>query len=310
MPETTKRANNTVIIEGYLKENGLQVLTTRSGKEAIAGTITIALDEREEYRVRLFAQVSWNNGSANPNFERFEALLPANTTSIATILKANPNAPFDGAIKAATKVWVRASFEVYDRKDKNGIIHSNVVLQGQSAGLKTSSPDNPFVPSAKFDIDGYVEAKKDEVVNNEPTGRKIVSLLLPDYWGDTVYPIDFVCETPSAVNSLDYYEVGSSGRFVGKLKNFSRARVIKGEVVTFLDGTVEDSSRTVYDFVNEREIERMTAPYEPEMAKYISPEDVKRMKATREAALEELEVAAPKTETRAVEQSQFKGFEI
>lgn len=289
---------NTVIIEGYLKENTLENKmvvnkTDQKQREAISGALTIALSHEEDYKIRFMVYKYSASGAENRTYKALEKLLPENTTSIATIMKSNPNATFEAASQIATKVWARGQFELFDRvNDKNEMV-SSVTFKGLNAGVKNEASKTPFELKAQFEIDGYFERIQDEKEKGEETGRVIVTLSIPDYFFETCYPIDFICSSDKAIESIRTYERGQSGYFVGTLVNTKKQVVEKRATTKFMDGSEQNNDRTTFSFVNERVIEKMTYPFEEESSDYISPEDIKAFKVNREKKLTELEQKGP-----------------
>lgn len=308
-----KTAANSVEIEGFLKENMLQRNVSQDGRDYISGYICLALSEEEDYRIRFLAFRTNSNGSENRHYATLEALLPTRTTSIATLLKSNEGATFNEVKWSSTKVWARAQFDSFDKKDVQNNIHSTITLRGITAGIKEEHSKNPFTTKAKFNVEGYVESIKPEKNSlNDETGRMIVNLIIPDYYTNIALPIDFICESPNAVESIGGYHKGDSGRFVGSLRNARQEIKIKGETIKYMDGSEEDTSRITYSFVNERIIEKMIYPYTEDNAKYISFETIKEMMANRQDKLDNLSISPDKSVSAAKPSSSnnYKGFEI
>lgn len=285
---------NKVEIEGYLKANTLERRVTSTGKEAIMGLLTIAISANEDHRIRYMATEFKNNNDANPMYSSLEKILPENTTTIATLLTSNPNATFDEVKEQATKVAAWGSIDVYDRKSEGGEITTMLTLRGMSAAVKKDDSKKPFAPRAKFDVEAYVDNIKDEKKDGEETGRVIVVLSIPDDYKQEAFTYDFICESDSAKGCIVQHEKGGTARYVGAIRNTKEEKLIKGEVTEFMDGTEDDSSRTVFTFVNEYVIEKMTRPYSEDDTKALSAETIRAYKTKREKALEEMEVTPDK----------------
>lgn len=310
--KNVKTATNTVEIEGYLKENTLERKTETNKehmpREVISGSLTLALSAEEEYRMRFYTARYSANGSENKLFTALEKILPDKTTSIATILKNNPAATFESASTIATKMWMRGQFELYDRiNDKKDLV-SSVTVKGMNAGVKTEASKTPFTLKATFEIDGYIEAVRDEKNKGEETGRVIATLILPDYYNKVCYPIDFICASQSAIAGIRTYERGQSGYFVGNLVNTRKEEVEKRATIKFMDGTEQNNDKKVYTFVNERIIEKMTYPHEEGSKDYIEPADVKEMKVNREVKLTQLDQNSPKPTSVKAEEKPERQF--
>lgn len=282
---------NTVEVEGYLKENTLQE-TVYNGIPVISGVITIALSEKEDHRIRFYVTKYGKNDTKQekvlPTFNTLSNMLPAKTVSIATLLKANPEATFDQVKVEASPVWARASFDLYDRKDEQGELHTSVSLRGISCGLKTASSKNAFNPHTLFDIDASLDSIKPEVLKDGlETGRYIGTVSAVDHYNKVTLPMSVIFESPSAINSVQTWERGSFGHLQGMLRSTAEEVADATSSTTFLDGTTE--TKTVTRFINERVVARMTAPYTENMrSQYVSPEMIKDYRANREKKLAEL----------------------
>lgn len=312
--KNTVKFVNTIEIEGYLKENSLsRSITAQSNRECISGSLVVALSDEEDYRIRFMAMKTTQGGQENKTYTMLENLLPDNTTSIATLLLSNEGASFSEVKVAATRVWVRGQFNIYDKKETNGDVRSFVTLRGLSAGIKDERSKSPFTPKALFDIEGSIESIKPERdADNFDTGRTKVCLYVPDTYNDVLYPVEFICENTGAVSSISSYKQGDTGRFVGFLRNSRIEELVQGERIEFMDGTHQENSKTTYSFVNERIIEKMTYPYMEDNPKFINKKDVSRMLSNRSAMLEDLMPTPAKTGDKGqfMPNSVSKGFEL
>lgn len=310
MAAENKKSNlNIVSIEGYLKENTLQRFVTRGGKDAISGALTVALDESQDYRMRFMACRYNANGGENRLYGVLSSLLPESTVSIATLLKSNPEMSFEQAKLQCSKVWMRGQFEAYDHKDSRGEVQTSITIRGMNAGFKTGESKTPFTLKASFEVEGYVDNIKPEKANGEETGRVTVTLAMPDYYNETVIPIDFICETKEVVSYIDQYQKGDTGHFVGEVRNIKQETVVPGGKTQFMDGTTLSKDRVTYSFVNERIISNMTYPYQD--GKNIPDDVIRQYKLNRAARLEQMDEEP--TEKRAsvpMSGASTKGFEL
>jgi len=298
--ETTikKTAVNSVMLEGYLKETTLELKRTASGRDSIQGQIIVAVSDTEDYRARFISMKTNAQGMPVKNYDTLCGFLPNNVISISSLLQANPSSKFDTVKDQATKIYIYGSFETYDKKDERGVITTTVTIRGQKCGIK--SEQKPFNPHARFEVNGYVDGIKDEREKNsgEPTGRKLLNLLVPDYFNEVVYPIDFICENEVSINSINNYSRGDSGFFVGSLKNIKEEEVVSTTTRQMASGGDYTKNKKAYSFINERIIDDMeSSPFSLENSEYISAEEVKKFSANRVSKLEALEVTATKTDS-------------
>lgn len=260
--KTTIRRNNYVDITGYLKENTLECVKTKDGKDAIRGNLIVATSDTEAYKVQFYANHFKKDGNENSTYKNLLEVLPSRAMSIAAYLSGNPAANFQTAAQCSTKVHVRAHMQEYATKLDNKE-RSIVTLKGFSVELKTATDAHPFVPEAKFDVDMYIESMSEETKydketeNVEPTGRLIISGLLPeDYDGTmrTMNRISFVVPAEKADFVQNNYEVHDTANFKGKLVNIEQKEVASETVDDPFawNGGGETQFKTT--FVRERQI--------------------------------------------------------
>ena len=257
--KTTIRRKNYVGITGYLKENTLECVKTKDGKDAIRGNLIIATSDNEAYKVQYYASRFYNNGKENNTFKDLVEVLPNKTMSIAAYLNGNPTANFQTAAQCSTKVYVRAHMEEYATKLDNKE-RSIVTLRGDAAKLKTITDSRPFVPEATFAADMYIESMSEETAfdkdteNVESTGRLVISGLIPDFRG-IMNRISFVVPKGKLADFVqNNYEVHDTANFTGRLVDIEKKEVA-AEVVDdpfSWNGGNETQFKTT--FIRERQI--------------------------------------------------------
>lgn len=282
---------NLVRIEGYLKENTLEIVTDAKGQH-IRGNLTIAVDEVNTHVVGFYVNKFYSTGTENKNYEAIAALIPANTLTIASYLQSTPTANFMTAANASTKVVVLGKLKERVRRDpdtKKDV--SYIMIEGQKAFIKKLDERHPFEPSATFNVDMYIEnkvaeTKKDENGDTVETGRYIITGLIPTY-GDYVYRIPFVTSADNDVSEYvnDNYEKTQTANFQGYLVSASH----REEVASKGWGTAQTQYRTT--FTRERIITGGAPGYPKDSGDEgaISTEDIKEYLVNREARIEESE---------------------
>lgn len=212
----TIRRKNHVMIEGYLKENLLELVKTP--KEAIRGSVTIAVDELNSHKVQFYVNRLQKDGSECKEWKDLMSLLPSNTITIASYLKQTPTANFQNAANSSTKLWVTGYLEEYATKEDDKE-RSVILIKGRRAAFKTISERYPFTPRAEFSCDVYIESKRPEMnADSSESGRIFLTGLLPVYNG-SMYRIVFVApvEGDIAAYVQDNYEVGQTVSLNGDL---------------------------------------------------------------------------------------------
>lgn len=168
-----RQSENEVKIEGYLQEVDLRE-GNKDGKEYIAGTVTVSLDqeydgriEHEEIPVSVYATKMTRNGMPNPAYK---------------------------SVKEVEK-WRRISTdgELADKITfSSGTISENAFIpQGSSSPVSTWRVSNSFFnkvsgeyhPCAVFKNEIYIRSIEDEVRNDEPTGRLMIQGIVIGYGG-------------------------------------------------------------------------------------------------------------------------------
>ena len=64
--KTTIRRKNYVGIMGYLKENTLECVKTKDGKDVIRGNLIVTTSDTEAYKVQYYASRFYNSGKEFP----------------------------------------------------------------------------------------------------------------------------------------------------------------------------------------------------------------------------------------------------
>jgi len=236
-----KKKQNSVSITGYLKENNLEKVDVKDKGEVIRGSIIIATDESSNYKVQYYVPSTTKDGEANEEFDKLSALLPDNTTSIASYLKNNPGADYAEAAANATKVWAAARFEEFVSKVE-GRSKNMILIKGFRAGIK--GVEDTFNPHANFSVDVFVYKLEPEIVYEDEddeegteTGRAILTGLLPVY-DDSVYCIDFIAPKEVQVEINEEVKTIELAAFI--LENYSKGDTVtlKGDLVN-MDKKVE-----------------------------------------------------------------------
>lgn len=281
---------NEVHVVGYLKEDTLELVKDAKG-ESIRGSIVIAIDEVNSYKVQYFARKTTASGKPSKNFENLEKLLPNNVITVASYLANNPTASFAVAANGASKVWARGHLEEYANM-KDGKEHTSVIIKGEGAGFKSITDRVPFDPHANFNCEVYIEKIAPEMKrasaedSPEETGRLILTGLIPTYDG-SMHRIPFIApaEDGVAAHIGEFYEAGQTARIEGDLVTVQVIREAASSGNTF--GRVRESQPRA-SFYKERLIRGGDRqPKGPEDPGAITPEVVKDGLATRAAKIAE-----------------------
>lgn len=242
MAEKEKRFQNSIHISGYLKENNLESVSTEKSGQVIRGSVIIATDNANSYKVQFYTPALTKSGEDSAEYESLSRLLDDDIISVASYIKNNPSATFEEASKHATKVWVQARFEEFASKVGERS-RSMILLKGFKAGEKIETEASPFSPRAEFTVDLFIEDIKPETVTEgeteKETGRYIINGVLP-MWDESVQCIDFIAPT----------EKGIAGYMAA---NFSKndTLTIKGELVSMVQRVLKEGTENQDEFFGE-----------------------------------------------------------
>ena len=252
------KVENKVDVVGYLRENNLELKNTANGR-AIQGSVTIAFDNLNSIRVKVFAAEKSQNekGTINKAFTSLLNLLPEKTTSIKDQLEKTPTATFDTVKDLATKIKAYAEFREYAVKDDNGVVSSRaeIALRNWFDSIHVFNPNAVFEPGANFTVDAFIETIKPEMKkvgdgDFEETGRYLITALTPDFRG-VMQRISYVTEAGDvSVHIRDYWrERESIQQMTGKVSNIMKVEQ-KVEDTQFFGQ--KPTSSVVTSFVEER----------------------------------------------------------
>lgn len=226
--KTTATKNNTVKLVGYLKENTLEQITNTRGDQVIRGSLIIATDKINSHKVQFYVAETTSSGEESKDFVNLSALLPTNTITIASFLKENPEADFETAANASSKIWAMARLDEYASRSGERV-RSIVSLRGFRAGFSKAS-SSPFTTCAEFNVDVYINNIAPEFDGTEETGRVLIEGLIPKYNG-SVDKVDFVAVAEDGI--ADYigrtYSVGDTVNLNGDVVNITERILVDSE---------------------------------------------------------------------------------
>lgn len=212
MNTNVKQTKNSVTMIGVLSEKNLQLtdgfVKNKDGEkipcDVISGLISVKT-ERETVLWRVYAAEKKKNGEHNVMYDNIEKLY----SEMISLKEASTRDDVEASI-----VKVRGNLDINDYVDKQGELHKGRVQ------FKANSVSNK-VGDGEFAIDitlgGVVCGIMDEMVNDEPTGRKVLKMLSVGY-GNRAIPLEFMVGTVMiddepvdlAEQIEDIYEVGDN----------------------------------------------------------------------------------------------------
>ena len=287
-----RRVANKVQIEGYLRENNLELIRNDKQEEVIRGSLVVALDNvrscRAQFYVSRFNTLKPGETTRQESkaYGRLVELLPGNTISISSLMKDQAAMTFDVAKESATKVWIIGALQEYIRKDEKGEVISSTTIKGLSAGIKTESDKHPFTQKAEFEVEMYIEGKRPEMKDGEETGRIVLTGLIPEY-DDSVSRIEFVTELGDATDYIEEnYNVGQTVKVYGDVIN-TYVRVEKEGGGHTFGRTLEPQYETT--FTSERQIFGGTAtPLDEDDENDLKKAEIKAALALRQQKIDNM----------------------
>lgn len=289
-----RRVANKVQIEGYLRENNLELTRNDKQEEVIRGSLVVALDNvrscRAQFYVSRFNTLKPGETTRQESkaYGRLVELLPGNTISISSLMKDQAAMTFDVAKESATKVWIIGALQEYIRKDEKGEAISSTTIRGLSAGIKTENDKHPFTQKAEFEVEMYIEGKRPEMKDGEETGRIVLTGLIPEY-DDSVSRIDFVTEPGDATDYIEEnYNIGQTVKVYGDVIN-TYVRVEKEDGGHTFGRTIEPQYETT--FTSERQIFGGTAtPLDEDDENGLKKVEIKAALTKRQQKIDEMPV--------------------
>ena len=253
MAEKKVTKTNTVKIVGYLKENNLEQIVNSRGDQVIRGSVIIATDALSSHKVQFYVAEKTANGEDSKDYASLLKLLPDNTITVASFLKENPEADFNMAANAASKIWAMARFDEYATRTGERT-RSLITLKGFRAGF--SKADAPFTPCAEFDVDIFINKMTDEEdENGKKTGRVIIEGLIPKYDG-SVDKLDFIAVSEN--NIANYisknYNVYDTVNIKGDVVSIQSRKMVAGSDNSEFFGRGASTPQYETTFVRERRI--------------------------------------------------------
>jgi len=271
MSETILReADNKVFVEGTVSEINFEIKEI-DGKEAIMGDIVIQLDDDSICTVDIFSYKFKKDGNENTIFKGLSTVMNE-YKSIAKFGK-----------EEADKVRISgAKLIVNDYYNNTGVLKSDIKIQ--TSFINRMKQGEELNPKAEFEVELFIHKINDEIdKNNELTGNKIISGLVPVYDGKIV-PMDFIVKDPELVQGIEsLYEPGQTIKLYGDV-NISITTT--KTIVPVAIGKPKEIINTIT--TRELIVTGGSEPYAEDDANTFNIETIKNAMAVRTEFLEEL----------------------
>lgn len=280
MENNIRVAKNDIRICGVVKEikNGKKF--EKDGNKSIGATLVVKTGEFKEVEVKCFTGELTKKGTIKKNYEVLEKLIDGELKTLANADENNP----------AIMVDIYGSGDFTPHLEENsyvgsdGKLHTNPqITLGFGNIIVKDLNEEDFC--ATFDMELCIKNIKEEIKNEEETGRVIIECLLPLY-GNTIMPVSLVAgkvdmdgvEFDMADAFRSEVEIGETLELYGDIVNIARIEKVKKESKFGIARTVEKR-----EFVREYVI---TGADEVAEDKVYETDEIKEALANREIKLQ------------------------
>ncbi|KAF6620509.1 hypothetical protein HFE03_07600 [Paenibacillus sp. EKM102P] len=259
--KTLQEAENTVHIEGTIKEVRIEEGTLPDKREVISGEIDIQVDENSVHTVHLFSFKYKQDKSINGIYKGIKTMMDEYKTGDKVRIT-------QGSVRLNEYVGGDGLWKSYPQ------INTNFVNRVKESDV--------FEPKANFSFELFVISVKEEIKNDESTGRAIIKGLIPIY-GGAVIPFEVVAADPKAVAYVtDTYEKGNTVSLHGVIVN--QEIINRREIETgFGEPQVKIDRKTVREYL----VKGGSAPYDEDSKNAFDPKLVAKALKVRESEIEE-----------------------
>ena len=257
-----KELKNLVTVTGKLVKNNIEEFTTKSGNEAIGGSLTLRTADNSEHEINFFTNKYKKD--EQKNFTSEESYFYKEYVNAMENLKDMEHCS-EGEIPDIISI-TDGSFTANDFKDKKtGEVVSSNKISARFINRVDPKDYESTILEAKFEVEGIIESIADEVIKNEPTGNLVIKMNAigqradgfgkdANYEADSIIPIKMTVDKAMAeafrnagyydgcftklagvvINSVDIQEVVEKAAFgtdiVRKVKTTIRKNDVKSGV--------------------------------------------------------------------------------
>lgn len=240
-----RQAKNKVEVMGILAEKDIHPAKNAANqKECLEGYVSIKIDEINQIRIRVSADVTKKDGTENPAYVNLKGF-NENAVSIA-----------EGGLENASRVMsnsvqLNPYYSAQSGKDVLGY------RTGFISVFRGSEED--WEPKAEASVELYIKAIVPEMNNDEETGRLLLKGIMPTFNG--VEPLTLIIPKEIADDFESGYEVGQTAEFFADVIN-NRVEKITEIPVRLGKPKIEK----VVEYTNELVVTGASDPFEEEKA--------------------------------------------
>ena len=188
-----RQAVNNVTLTGEVKEHKLKFNKDKDGNY-INGSLIIKTGEFSELEVKIFAKEKNKDGKIKKVFETLNKFIDGEQLTLADCKNDEDRENVTKVRIFGNKDFVPHFKEEIFKIKESEEVKTKITIE---LGFGNVSIDNGIKPEdykADFDVEMYVTSIKEEIKNDEETGRTIISGWTPVY-GGKVIPMEFVAGT-------------------------------------------------------------------------------------------------------------------
>ena len=211
-----KELKNLVTVTGKLVKNNIEEFTTKSGNEAIGGSLTLRTADNSEHEINFFANKYKKD--EQKNFTSEESYFYKEYVNAMENLKDMEHCS-EGEIPDIILI-TDGSFTANDFKDKKtGEVVSSNKISARFINRVDPKDYESTILEAKFEVEGIIESIADEVIKNEPTGNLVIKMNAigqradgfgkdANYEADSIIPIKMTVDKAmaEAFRNAGYYD--------------------------------------------------------------------------------------------------------
>lgn len=203
------QSTNNVIIVGTLNELNIEEKVSGEGKEYISGVASIRVDQEVGGKkvenvipVRMFSMKYKKDGSSNAIYESISKMKDNFISLSAAETPAQASKVLISGGQLQENMWLDKSTN-----------QPKTSFQISTNFMKAAKPEDE--ERATFELSGVIGDIKDEMKNDEETGRLLIKFIVVGYQGK-VDVIQLIAENPTAVNHIrNNWEKGDTVTLTG-----------------------------------------------------------------------------------------------
>ena len=218
-----RQSDNEVYICGLLREMEIIEGKTNDGREYVRGTMSIQVDQEIQGKmtnsiipVKVFSMRKKKDGTINSMYDRILGYKDKFTSAIAV----------DDVTKASRVMVTKGSISENAWYNSGNDTMIDKLFQVNTNFLNKATDEDK--EKATFRLSGIVGGIKQEMKNDEPTGRTIVSFIIVQY-GGKVDIVDLIAEGNAADFINQNWEPKDTVQVAGRIRFYQKTEVRKFE---------------------------------------------------------------------------------